>query len=90
MGRNGNGQLTVLVDEHSDADPGHVESVQEVLDAVVHLGVDRVRFFELKDALRHRLHHVRMPVANLHQCLAKPKIKKINLFAYFQLQKASV
>lgn len=62
----------MLVDEHADGYARHVEAVQEVLDAVVHLLVHGVGLLQLHHALRHRLHHVRVPVAHAHQRLAKP------------------
>ena len=43
--------LTVLVDEHSDADSGDVESVQEVLDVVLLMLIHLIALPHLKDTL---------------------------------------
>jgi len=70
--------LTVLVDEHSDADPRHVQSVQKVLNTVFRLLVHGVRLLEFEHSLSHRLNGVRMPVADHHQSLAKSANKSLN------------
>ena len=62
----------MLVDEHPNGNAGHVEAVEEVLNAVVCLLVHGVGLLQLQHALRHGLHHVRVPVANADQSLAKP------------------
>lgn len=60
-----------LIDEHSDGYAVHIEAMQEILNAVLGLLVDRMRFFQLDHALSHRLHHVRMPVPDLDQAITE-------------------
>lgn len=64
-------QLTVLIDEHPDGYSGHVEAIQKVLNAVFSVTVHVVWFLQLQNALRHRFHHVRVPVPDFHQLVAK-------------------
>lgn len=61
----------MLVDEHSYGDAAHVEAVKEVLDVLVDHRVHTECLLVLDHALRHRGHHVVVPVANVHQSLGK-------------------
>lgn len=65
------GQLTVLVDQHTDGNSGHEEPVQKVLNVVLRLSIDVVRFLELQHPLRHSFHDVLVPVPDLHQRLTE-------------------
>lgn len=62
----------MLIDQHPNGNSGHEESVQEVLNVVLGLGVDVVRFFQFQNTLRHRLHDVLVSVPDLYQRLAEP------------------
>ena len=64
-------RLTVLVDEHSDADAAHVEPVEEVLYVVLGGGVHLDALFHLDHTLGHCLHHTAVPVPDLDQGLTK-------------------
>lgn len=59
--------LTVLVDQHPDGDPRHVEPIQEVLNTVLGVVVDVVRVLQLEDPLRHGLDDVGVPVPYPHE-----------------------
>lgn len=61
----------MLIDEHSYRNSRHVESVEKILNTIFRHSVHVVGFFELEHALRHRLHHVSVPIPNLDQVLAK-------------------
>jgi len=58
--------LTVLIQQHPNADAVHVEPVEEILDVVLDVRRDlRAGItFHLQDSLRHRLHHRRVPISN--------------------------
>ena len=68
---------------------GHVEPVQEVLDAHFCLCVDGMGVFELQDALGHRLDHVLVPVSDLLQRSAKVLQSLIVSVAAFELAKVT-
>ena len=61
--------LTVLVDEHADADPRHVEAVKEVLDLALRVQIVFTRpiLTHLHHPLSHGLHHRRVTVADAIQ-----------------------
>lgn len=61
----------MLVDEHPDRYPRHVEPIQEILYAVLGVVVHVVGILQLEDALRHRLDDVRMPVPDPDQRVAE-------------------
>ncbi len=61
----------MLVNEHPDANSGHVESIKEVVDAVFNCLVDRVGFTKLNNTFCHSRYHISMSITNLHQRLAK-------------------
>lgn len=63
--------LTVLVYEHPDRNARHVKPVEKILYAVLRVVIDVVRILQLEHALRHRLHHVAVPVPDLHQAVAE-------------------
>lgn len=67
----------MLIDEHSDADSRHVQSVQKVLNTVLGLLVHGVRLLQLQNALGHCLHRVGVPIADHHQRFTKPIENKI-------------
>jgi len=80
-------QQSVLVDEHADADTGHVEAIEEVVDAMFHCLVDLVRFPHLDDALGHGWNDVGVPVANLHQRFTEPfKFAFVDCFDVFEFE----
>lgn len=61
----------MLIDQHPDRYPAHVEPVEEVLYGVLSARVHLVRLLQLQHALSHRLHDVRVPVADVDQALAE-------------------
>lgn len=63
--------LTVLVDEHPNRNSRHVESIQEVLDAVLRVMINIMRLLKLQYALSHGLYYVRMSVSNFDQIAAE-------------------
>lgn len=62
----------MLVDEHSDGDSAHVETVQKVLDVLVCYWILRKSLFVLDDALSHGRHHVVVSVPDRYQGVNKP------------------
>lgn len=64
--------VTVLVDEHADANARHIETIEEVVDPVLHRLVDLVRFAHLDDTFGHGRNDVGVPVPNLYQRLTEP------------------
>ena len=71
-----NDKLTVLIDQHANRDSRHEKSVQKVLDIVLRLRIDVVRFFQLKNTLCHRLHDVLVSVPDFNQSLTESIEKK--------------
>ena len=61
----------MLVDQHSDADSTHKESVEKVLDILLCLVVDSVGLLDLQDSHRHLFHDVAMSDHDLVQCMAE-------------------
>ena len=55
----------MLVQQHPDGDPAHVEAVQEVLDVLADDGVRAVRLLVLHQPLGHGGHHVVVPLQDL-------------------------
>jgi hypothetical protein len=64
----------VLIDQHADADPGHVEPIQEVLDAVLYLVVYFMGLLKFQNTLCHCLHNICVAVPYLYQRLTEPEM----------------
>lgn len=64
--------LTVLIDEHTDGDAAHVESIQKVLDVLVGDYVLGKYLFVFYDTLGHGRHDVVVPVPDGNQGIDKP------------------
>ena len=69
-------KITMLVDEHANADTAHQESVQKVLDLLLGLVVYAVRFLHLQYAHGHVLHHVAVTVHDVVQRFGEPNQNK--------------
>ncbi len=65
--------FTVLVDEHADTDPGHVETIEKVMNSMFNRLVDRMRFTQFDHAFGHRWHDIGVTISNLDQSLAESK-----------------
>lgn len=62
-----NVRLTVLVNEHANGDPAHVEAIQKVLNVLARDRVGAKRIPILDDTLGHGGHHIVVPVPNGHE-----------------------
>jgi hypothetical protein len=75
----------VLIDEHADADPGHVETIEKVMNSMFNRLVDRMRFTQFNHTFGHGRHDIGVTISNLDQSLAESKFlfeqikKKIKL-----------
>lgn len=63
--------LTVLVEEHSDGNPAHVEPIQKILHVLAGDGVGTVGLFKLHHTLSHGGHHVIVSVPDLNHSLCE-------------------
>ena len=62
----------MLVDEHTDADTRHIETIEEVVDAVFHRLIDLVWFAHLDNTFGHSWDDVGVPVPDLYQSFTEP------------------
>ncbi len=69
--------LTVLVQEHSDRDPAHVEPVQEVLDVLACDGVGPVGLLIFHHSLSHGGHHIIVAVSDLNHSICEAKTSEV-------------
>lgn len=58
----------MLVDEHSDGYPTHVQAIEEVLNILVGDWIFTEGLLVLDDTLSHGGHHIVVPVPDVHQC----------------------
>ena len=64
----------MLINEHSDANTGHVEPIEEVVDAMLNCLINWVGFPKLDNTFGHGGYDIGMSITNLHQRLAKSGI----------------
>jgi len=64
----------VLVDEHADADPRHVETIEKVMNSMFNRLVDRMRFTQFDDTFGHSWYDICVTVSNLDQSLAESEL----------------
>lgn len=69
--------LTVLVQEHSDRDPAHVEPVQEVLDVLAGDGVGPIGLLKFHHSLSHGGHHIIVAVSDLNHSICEAKTSEV-------------
>ncbi len=69
--------LTVLIQEHSDRDPAHVEPVQEVLDVLAGDGVSPVGLLIFHHSLSHGGHHIIVAVSDLNHSICETKTSEV-------------
>lgn len=72
----------MLIDQHADADTGHVEPIQEVLDAILYLVVYFMGLLKFQHTLRHCLHNICVAVPYLYQRLTEPETIHHTLFTW--------
>lgn len=65
--------LTVLVQEHSDWNPAHVEAVQEVLHVLAGDGIGAVGLLILHHSLSHGGHYIIVAVSDLNHSICEAK-----------------
>lgn len=63
----------MLVEEHSDGNPAHIEPIQEILHVLAGDGVGTVGFFILHHTLSHGGHHVIVSVSDLDHSFCEAK-----------------
>lgn len=66
----------MLIDQHTNTDARHVETIQEILNGQFHRWFDvaLAARLQLDHALRHRLHHVGVSIADFDQICAESGI----------------
>ena len=69
----------MLVQQHPDGDPAHVEAVQEVLDVLADDGVCTVRLLILHQPLGHGGHHVVVSVQDLDDGVSEAEQGRVGL-----------
>lgn len=68
--------LTVLVEQHPDGDPAHVETIQEVLNILADDRVCAVCLLVLHHPLSHGGNHVVVPVSDLYDRICETKSRR--------------
>ena len=71
----------MLIDEHADANAGHVETIKEVMDSMFNRLIDLMRFTQFDDTFGHRWDDIGVSISNYDQRFAESKISyfyKIN------------
>lgn len=66
----------MLVEQHPDGNPAHVETIQEVLNILADHRVCAVRLLVLHHPLGHGGHHVVVPVSDLYDRICETKSRR--------------
>lgn len=67
----------MLVQQHPDGDPAHVETIQKVLDVLADDGVRAVGLLVLHHSLGHGGNHVVVPIPDPYYCLCETETGRL-------------
>lgn len=63
----------MLVEQHSDGYPAHVESIEKILDVLADDGVSAIGLFVLHDTLSHGGNDIIVPISDFYDSICETK-----------------